>query len=1214
MKCALARTVGAALLLTATLAVGARAQGPGVRQGNIFIPASSIQKPEDIGKRVHTNIRIRLSPPKGPGIHPAGGNGPAGGLSPDQIRQAYLLPNKGGSQVICIVDAMDLPTALADFNTFSKQFNLPQETSTDPTLSTNKVFQVVYAGGTQPPSDPQGWNVEEALDIEWSHAMAPSAKIVLVEATSATFADMYLAEDVAAKFTDGNVSVKEVSNSWSAGEYAGEESDDVHFQVPGVSFFASTGDYGAPAGYPATSSYVVGAGGTGIITDSNGNFVSEYGWSGAGGGPSAYVAMPPYQSVISSIVNGARGAPDIAAIADPNTGVSVYDGDVGGWFVVGGTSVACPVLAGIANLAGTAQGLFPDTTSLLTSIYGNLGTANFRDILTGNNGYNAGPGWDFVTGVGTPQGLGGLQTLFISSATPSTAVAGSPGFTITVNGLGFNKNTTVDWNGGALPTTYVSPTQLTAIIDETDIIDPGTYRLTADNGGGNASQPFKFVVTPAPLAILSLSPTSATAGGPSFSLAVNGQSFQSGAVVTWNGSTRKSVYISSHLLLIPISAADIASAGTAAVQVTNPDSTTSNVLIFTINAAPVITGVSPNSAGVGVAQVPIAVTGTGFTPGSTVNFNSKPLSTTYSSTTGISAVIPGSLITQAGQASITVSNPGGATSNSATFTILAAPPSISALSPSSVFAGTSGFTLTVKGTGFGASSSVTWNGSGLATTYVSSTTLTAVIPASLVASAGTVSVQVINTSGESTVKSNIVIFTINQTPVTPTITAVTPNSVKAGGAGFTLSVTGTGFTNSSSVAWNGGALPTTYVSATQVTAAVPAQNITNVGTANITVSNPGTLNSNGLTINIIPSSGSLQITSLNPSTVIAGGAAFTITVYGSGFTNRSAVNWNGGPLTTNYVSATQLTAQVPQAYIALPGSATFTVTNSDGTSSNGVKFTVTGPPVITNLSPPSAPAGSPSFILTVNGYGFIPGSTVTWNNTALNTSFLSQNQVTAVVPPADLALIGTANVVVVNPGSSPSNGATFTITNPTGPPTIIQLSPNTIAAGSAAFTLTVTGAALVNGSVVQWGSTALVSTFVNASTVTAAVPASLLNKTGVVQISILNPDKTVTNSLPFTVTSTPPTITNLSPSSVIAGSPTFTLTVTGTGFNGMSYVYWNGAPLPTKYVNFTTLTAVVDASYVLTTKRVQITVTNNPGNLISNPMTFFVLPAGTVNP
>jgi len=325
-------------------------------------------------------------------------------MTPAQIRIFYNLGSTGGSGTIVIVDAYDYPTALNDFNFFSSQFGLPQESSTDPLASTNQVFRVVYASGSRPRTN-AGWALEASLDIEWAHAMAPNAKIVLVEAATNSFANLFDAVDVASSIPGA----KQVSMSWGGSEFSSEASNDFHFtQTSGVVYFAASGDSGGVTIYPSASPYVMAAGGTRINTNTAGSFVSETGWSGSGGGPSKYEVRPFYQDGITGIVGAARGIPDVSSDADPNTGVAVYDTTRyqrrSGWFVIGGTSVSSPCLAGMSNLSGHN---YASSTAELTNVYGHPGS--FRDILTGTAGsFSCATGWDFVTGVGSPQGTSGL--------------------------------------------------------------------------------------------------------------------------------------------------------------------------------------------------------------------------------------------------------------------------------------------------------------------------------------------------------------------------------------------------------------------------------------------------------------------------------------------------------------------------------------------------------------------------------------------------------------------------------------------------------------------------------------------------------------------------------------------------------------------------------------------------------------------------------------
>jgi kumamolisin len=422
------------------------------KQGVLVVPRSSIAQTPPAGHKfvAHTNVRFLIP----------------GGFTPDELPPftgyAYETPASlacvyglvttasgcnpntvttnptGGSQSIAIVDAYDDPEADGDIAWFSLQFGIP--------LKSSAQFQVIWADTPASscytsgvPTDPTGgWELEESLDIEWSHAMAPGATIYLVEACSNYDSDLQQAVLVAANLVKcgkteitgsgvgtcpaGSTGKGEVSMSWGGEEYSTENAsnscaflDDSCFTAANVVYVASSGDSPGTI-YPATSPNVVSAGGlTTRRNPSTGNLIGSAGWVDAGGGLSFYEARPSYQSSISSIVGIARGVPDLAFDADPNTGVWVYDTfpmdyfEYYSWWIVGGTSVAAPSLAGIINRAGAFAA---STNAELTKMYTNKAvTTHFTDITTAfcgpYMGYSAAVGYDFCSGIGAPKGYGG---------------------------------------------------------------------------------------------------------------------------------------------------------------------------------------------------------------------------------------------------------------------------------------------------------------------------------------------------------------------------------------------------------------------------------------------------------------------------------------------------------------------------------------------------------------------------------------------------------------------------------------------------------------------------------------------------------------------------------------------------------------------------------------------------------------------------------------
>ena len=335
---------------------------------------------------------------------------PHSALTPAQIRHAYgfdKIANQGQGEVIGIVDAYDDPNAETDLAVFSSQFSLP------PCTSGNGCFRKVYSNGRKPASN-SNWAIEMALDVEWAHAIAPRATIVLVETPSNSFGD--LLGGVQAAISSG---ASVVSMSWTVGEFSGETSYDNRFASNNVSFVAAAGDSGTGVAYPAASQFVIGVGGTSLTLDANGNYLSETAWNGSGGGLSSVEHEPLFQAQfgIPDDSRGRRGAPDVSYNANPGTGYAIYDSvgisGVTGWFQVGGTSAGTPqwaALIAIANSSRSAERKVPlsSTNTILYSLAKTAIATNFHPVTQGENGScgqvcDALPGYDYVTGLGTPQ-------------------------------------------------------------------------------------------------------------------------------------------------------------------------------------------------------------------------------------------------------------------------------------------------------------------------------------------------------------------------------------------------------------------------------------------------------------------------------------------------------------------------------------------------------------------------------------------------------------------------------------------------------------------------------------------------------------------------------------------------------------------------------------------------------------------------------------------
>ncbi|HTI25778.1 MAG TPA: S53 family peptidase [Kutzneria sp.] len=320
--------------------------------------------------------------------------GPAvSGLTPANLQSAYKLGAGGSGKTVAIVDAYDDPNAETDLATYRSNFGLPACTTA------NGCFKKVnQTGGTSYPSGDTGWSEEISLDLDMVSAVCPSCHILLVEATSASYANLGTAVNTAVR-----LGATAVSNSYGGGESSAETSYDTYYNHPGVAITVSSGDSGYGVEYPAASRYVTAVGGTHLTTSSTSRGWTETAWNGAGSGCSAYESKPTWQHDTSC---SRRTVADVSAVADPATGVAVYDSyGESGWLVFGGTSVASPIVASVYALSGNVSGVpaalaYSNTGSLFDVTSGSNGSCGGTYLCTAKAGY------DGPTGLGTPNGTG----------------------------------------------------------------------------------------------------------------------------------------------------------------------------------------------------------------------------------------------------------------------------------------------------------------------------------------------------------------------------------------------------------------------------------------------------------------------------------------------------------------------------------------------------------------------------------------------------------------------------------------------------------------------------------------------------------------------------------------------------------------------------------------------------------------------------------------
>ncbi|CDS52857.1 hypothetical protein [Polaromonas sp. CG9_12] len=646
-----------------------------------------------------------------------------------------------------------------------------------------------------------------------------------------------------------------------------------------------------------------------------------------------------------------------------------------------------------------------------------------------------------VYGEGTPSQSNPVPVL--SSLSPTSAAAGSAGFALTVNGSNFVAGSKVYWNGTERPTSYLSATQLSASIPASDLQSAGTAQVSVVTPapGGGVSAVLSFTVNsasppsnPAPT-LSSLSPTSAAAGSAGFALTVNGSNFVAGSKVYWNGAERPTSYLSATQLSASIPATDTAAAGAAQVSVFNPTpgGGVSSPQSFTVTSAQ-----SQNLTQLGsiIAKITAPKGGGSYNLNLIRDGVMPPVGNTnsalqYDTFDGYNTALDdwiGYQYTSAQNFNRVVFQEGRHFSDGGWFKNL------------TVQVRQAGTWVNVSGL----SSTPAYPGTNNGVTYETYTLQFAPISGEAIRIYGApggsnafISVAELQVYGEGTP---------SQSNPVPVLSSLSPTSAAAGSAGFALTVNGSNFVAGSKVYWNGTERPTSYLSATQLSASIPASDLQSAGTAQVSVVTPapggGVSAVLSFTVNSAspPSNPAPTLSSLSPTSAAAGSAGFALTVNGSNFVAGSRVYWNGTERPTSYLSATQLSASIPASDLQSAGTAQVSVVTPapGGGVSAVLSFTVNSAsppsnpaPTLSSLSPTSAAAGSAGFALTVNGSNFVAGSRVYWNGAERPTSYLSATQLSAAIPATDTAAAGAAQVSVFNPtpGGGVSSPQSFTVTS-----------------------------------------------------------------------------------------------------------------------------------------------------------------------------------------
>ncbi|MBU6142178.1 hypothetical protein KGO95_03650 [Patescibacteria group bacterium] len=865
------------------------------------------------------------------------------------------------------------------------------------------------------------------------------------------------------------------------------------------------------------------------------------------------------------------------ATADIGTGTIILNVPSGFIFDTGGTAPTVVVtrLSGSGpngnNINGKASGTALAVTVTSTQI-------SLTITASSKNGVTNSLTWQNVRvrpTAGTPLASGNILK------TGTSAISGVTGST--------NFGTLTEVAGAKNKLAFTTQPSSTAVFN-TDFTTKPVITLQ-DQFGNTVTTDNSSIV--ARTAVLSTQSCGGTAGSGTLTSTPANNAAVTAGVLTYTAMQ----YSVAESIKICATSSGVASALSNAVSVENP--------------VPSLSSISPTAKLINQPEFIMTLTGTNFLSTSQVKLDGNDRATTYVSSTTLQATILASDLTTAAAHLITVTNPGpgGGTSDSKTFDVQNPTPVLTMIDPVSATLNDPGSTMTVTGTDFVSSSVVRFNGADRTTTYVSSTTLQATIPAGDLMTAGTYDITVYTPTPGGGISGSYP-FTVNN-PV-PTLTSIDPSVKNSGDAEFTMTLTGTNFVSTSVVRLNGSDRATTYVSSTTLQATIPASDMAVGGVYDITVFNPAPGGGSSMSIDFTVNNPTPGAITIDPTDAIVGSPQITMTVTGSTFDADCIVRFDSSDRTTTFVSSTTLQATIPASDMASTGVHSITVycAPPGGGTSPAATFQVENPvPTLTSIDPGTKQVGDPEFTLTLNGTNFVSGSQVKFAGSDRTTTFVSSTTLQATIPASDMTTAGIYDISVYNPGPGGGTTGSQTLIVENKLPTIGSIDPDTALLGSSDVTLAITGTDFVTDSIVRFNGSDRTTTFVSSTTLQATIPASDMTTAGIYDISVYNPGPGggTTAELDFTVANPLPVITAISPSEKQPGDAGFTMSITGSGFLPSTAIQIEGASRVTAYLSANEVTAEILTSDLAAAGSFSITAVNpGPGGGTSNSSTLKV--------
>jgi hypothetical protein len=628
----------------------------------------------------------------------------------------------------------------------------------------------------------------------------------------------------------------------------------------------------------------------------------------------------------------------------------------------------------------------------------------------------------------------GALTPELTLLDPATVVAAGPAFTLKITGRNFDRLAVVKFDTTQRTPTFIDAQHLEVQVLSTQIITAREISVTVVNPGNLVSNalPLKVDAEATPT-INTVTPESLTVNTRSLTITVDGTNFENGAKVRVGGVDRNTTFVSSTRVTGSLLTSDVSTVRELAVTVKNPgtagrESASKTLFVIAANG-PTISSIAPTSITAGTVSPRIVVTGTNYLDGDAVLVAGAPRETQFISATQMAATLLDSDVATPRELLVTVrKTSNGAVSAPFTLRVIdAATPFIESFDPESAAAGAGPFTLTIRGSNFAPDSTVTLAGRSATTRYVSSTELSVDVLATDIAAAGVIPVIVANSGGSSSAPVNFLVELI-----VPSIASLDPTSVPAGDPGFTLNVSGTNFSSTAVVNFDG--IPqsgTRFNSATgSLSLIVPSSQLTVARLVAVTVTDRDVTSAPKSLVVAAP-----FVENVDPSVIVAGGADVNVTVTGANFVPGSRVSFKGGERPTTFVSSTRLTSTIPFTALREIGEFALAVFNTADAVSNPFPIQIASPglPTIFSISPTTITAGTSSQLVVITGANFLSGARIRVNGVPRETAFVSTTELALFLTADDMRSAGALTFSVVAATGEVSNN--FTITVIPRPPT-----------------------------------------------------------------------------------------------------------------------------------------------------------------------------------